>query len=500
MNRPALLSKIVFPENLQKRAMKHLKKHAWRLLLTLLILISIVLLSQLPLLAAPDAPGKRPTSAALQLYTAGVQMAPAIPTLLGVDEPQTYLILVQNNHELRATGGFITAVGTITVDKGRLSGLEFTDSYVIAPDTEDHPLAPEPMKQFMGIEILFLRDANWSPDFPTSARFAQALYAQDVGVEVDGVVAVDLRSVELLVGALAPLEVPGADTPLTGDNILEQIMNFWDQPPGTDISPEAGHEWWLQRKDFMPLVAKAAIERIQSGDFNPISLAEAIHSALNERAVQIWLADPEAAELLAEQGWDGRMLPEEGADYLSLIDMNMGYNKVNAVLERELDYKVDWPDDPAAPAQATLTVTYRHPLNVVDERCSPQTGYGMLVTYTEMIERCYFGYVRLYVPKGSELLSLDGVEANSVHSQAGERGTRVFAGYFSMKPGQEHTVTFTYHLPPSITPEDYRLVVQRQAGIGPLPLEIAIGDTAFNTTLADGRMVWPSSVGIAANP
>jgi hypothetical protein len=107
-----------------------------------------------------------------------------------------------------------------------------------------------------------------------------------------------------------------------------------------------------------------------------------------------------------------------------------------------------------------------------------------------LIERCYFGYVRLYVPSGSELLTLEGVEAGSVSSGPGERGTQVFAGYFSMKPGEEHTVTFTYNLPPHITPENYQLIVQRQAGAAPLPLEVEVDDMAFDTTLVNARLLW----------
>jgi hypothetical protein len=208
--------------------------------------------------------------------------------------------------------------------------------------------------------------------------------------------------------------------------------------------------------------------------------------------VQIWFADPEAAALIASYGWDGALHPTPDADFLSLVDMNMGYNKVNAVLERSVDHRVQWPDGPTAPAQATVTVTYRHPLDVVDEQCVPVTDFDTLNSYTDMIARCYFGYVRLYVPRGSELIAIEGVEADSIVSQAGERGTQLFAGYFAMQPGTEHTVTFTYTLPPTITVDSYKLVVQRQAGIGPLPLAIAVDDTAFSLTLTDGRMVWPA--------
>ncbi len=452
--------------------------------------------------AEPNAPEPAPVrkpSAAMQLAAAGVQMAPLLPDLLGFQEPKSYLLLLQNNQELRATGGFITAVGKITLDEGRVAELTFEDSYDIVRDDVDHPLAPEPIKRYMNIEILFLRDINWSPDFPTTARLASSLYAQDAGVQVDGVITVDLRAVELLVDALSPLEVPGGDVALTGDNVMQQIMHFWDRPPTSEVAEDVEtdtlierKDWLFQRKDFIPLIAESALARIQSGSVNPMRLIDSITAMLNERAVQVWLADPAAAALMAQQGWDGQLRPEADSDFVALVDTNMGYNKVDAVLERELAHRVSWPAGPNGPAQATVTVTYRHPLNVIDESCSPWTDYDTLASYTGMIGRCYFGYVRLYVPDGSELIALDGVEADSISSQAGERGTQVFAGYFSLEPGEVHTVTFTYHLPATITLNNYKLVVQRQAGISPLPLEIAVDDTHFTTTLVDGRMIWPA--------
>lgn len=479
------------------------QQRGWQALLTLLLLTSMIILPVMPVRAEPNAPESSPThkpSAAVQMYTAGVQMAPLLPKLLGFNEPQTYLLLLQNNHELRATGGFITAVGRLTLENGRVTELVLEDSYDIARHDVDHPLAPDPVKQFMDIELLFLRDSNWSPDFPTSARLASSLYAQDAGVQTDGVISIDLHAVELLVGALAPLQVPGSDVVLTGDNVMEEIMHFWDRPPTSEVDEAAEtdslldrKDWVYQRKDFIPLLADAAIVRLQSGKFNPLSLLNGITDALNQRAIQIWLDDPLAAELIAKQGWDGSLHPQEDADFVALVDMNMGYNKVNAVLERSLSHTVTWPDGPAAPAQATVAVTYDHPLNVVDELCAPMTDFGTLASYAELIARCYFGYVRLYVPMGSELIAIEGVEKASINVQAGENGTMVLAGYFSMKPGEEHTVTFTYALPPRITRDNYKLIVQRQAGVGPLPLAITVDDTAFSLTLTDGQLTWPAA-------
>lgn len=433
--------------------------------------------------------------AAAELARAGLTMAPSVPTLLGFDAPQTYLLLVQNNQELRATGGFISAVGTVTLNRARPENLALDDSYSVSRDDVDHPLAPRPLQEHMGIELIFLRDANWSPDFPTSAQLAQSLYAQDAGTLVDGVIALDLHAVEHLVGALGTLQVPGSNEQVTAENLITQLQSFWDKPIGTDDTIEsAGSEWLHQRKDFMPILAKAALRRIESGDVNPLALAAGLHAALDVRGLQVWFDDAAAAAHLAALGWDGGLRTTNTSDFVALVDTNMGYNKVDAVLERTLDYTVTWPDGPDAPAQATLRATYRHPLEVADPMCEASSEYGD--SYTDMIERCYFDYVRLYVPAGSQLLDLDGVQTGTVATHGGEADTQVFAGYFVLEPGNSHTVTFTYRLPDHITPATYSLGVQRQAGSGDLPITLTLQPpgqpqgTTHATTLTSGYLRW----------
>ena len=75
----------------------------------------------------------------------------------------------------------------------------------------------------MGAGILMLRDANWWPDFPTSARAVNGLYEQDTGRKVDGVVAIDLYTLELLLRALGPVQVPGYDGTISSSNLETMI-------------------------------------------------------------------------------------------------------------------------------------------------------------------------------------------------------------------------------------------------------------------------------------
>jgi hypothetical protein len=98
------------------------------------------------------------------------ELVPLAPALLGIDQPQNYLIIAQNNDELRATGGFISSAGLLTIDQGQIVNLSFEDSYAIDDFTKYYPDPPAQLLDYMLAEIWIFRDANWSPDYPTSAQ------------------------------------------------------------------------------------------------------------------------------------------------------------------------------------------------------------------------------------------------------------------------------------------------------------------------------------------
>lgn len=422
-----------------------------------------------------------------------LQLAPILPELTGTDEPKTYLLLVQNNHELRATGGFITAVGMLQMENAEIAELNFSDSYEIANNSVDHPWAPEPMQKYLGVELMFLRDVNWSPDFPTTAQLARTIYGLDEGVYVDGVVSVDLNAVQTLMGGLGRIRLAGVDQPIDENNIIDQMKLFWQQG-ASDEETQAKEavgvgQWWQQRKDFMPILGEAAITRIKNGDVDYVKLADAIQDALAERSIQIWLNDPTAAEYLAELGWDGGVRAKLDSDYLALVDSNFGYNKVDSVMEREIDYTVDWPNGPDGPAEAQVQISYLHGGNAPqDHECDLTPRYGS--TYDDMADRCYFNYVRLYVPQGSQLIDVAGVDVETVSTRGGEGNTQMFGAYFVMGPNTQHVVSFRYQLPDSIKADGYNLIVRRQSGTGPIDLALQIADRSEAHIVEEGEFFW----------
>jgi hypothetical protein len=414
----------------------------------------------------------------LRLGVDGLEAAAAAPKLLGDDRPATYLIMAQNNDEIRATGGFITGIGLATLEAGKITQLVIKDSYDFDKFTVDHPYAPEPMQRYMNIILWVTRDGNWWPDFPTSAQAVEDLYHLENSGQIDGVFAFDMLALEALVKAVGPLYLEETQDEITGENVLQKIREFWNPPipEGKTLHEwfaELGwstikQQWWYGRKDFMGLLAKMILGKLQSGG-QPEQLGGlfwTLKQAVDEKNIQLYFHDPALQGLLATAGMDGTVETEVPGDYLLALDTNMGYNKVNLYVEKLVSYEVNLSQD-AAP-QATLTLTY-HNRSPAEESCEHEARIE--ATYEQMAQGCYWNYLRIYVPMGSELLSAEGV--TETETLANEYGKTVFTSFLVVPAAESRTVSFTYRLP--VLPHgEYKLLVQKQAGTEAVPLKVRI--------------------------
>ncbi len=435
----------------------------------------------------------------LQTLTRGAALAPA---LLGADAPRNYLLIAQNNDELRATGGFISGIGILRLDNGRMAA-DLQDAYSVDDWALPHPDAPAPLAQFMQADVLALRDANWSPDFPTSARVIQGLYQLNKGVAADGVIAFDLDFVQGLVAALEPLTIAGYQEPLTGANVITAMRTIWARPADseetvTSTGGGSGDDWWIHRKDFMGDLMRATLDKAQSGDLRPAALLFAVKTALDQRHLLISVNDPAVETMLSQSGWNGAIQPGPG-DFLALVDSNLGWNKVNPRVDVSLAYTITL--QPTGKAHAELVVQYRHTGTTPLTSCVHEARYGN--SYEDMLDRCYFNYLRVLVPDGAALMAAAGLEPGSLGATPGERGTVELHGYFVLPPNSTHTVRFVYDLPQKVFQDRrYTLTVQKQAGTRPWPLQVTVKLPAggpWQVTPTDaqvqaGQVTWQTTV------
>ncbi len=406
----------------------------------------------------------------------GLDLALALPDLLGFDGPHSYLLLFQNPDEIRATGGFVGGAGRLVLEQGRVTEFYYQDAVDVDDLTgQSYPTAPAPMKRYMGIDLLVFRDGNWSPDFPTSARSLAELYMRGQQRPVEHVIALNPQAVAWLLEATGPVVITDIEQPITHANLLEYTRFSERFRPGLD------------REEAKALLAEALLARFFAAD-QPLdwqALSAALQRGLDQRELLIATTHPVAAEVFARRGWDGAIRPG-AADFLLVVNSSMGYEKAAAVVQQELQYALDITSI-AAPV-ATLTVRHTHPAPG-PARC---IHWGAATPdYGEWMQRCYWNYLRVLTPRHSQLLAaetnptpaewlLSGVpDDGAVEVAAGDGGTRMFSTFLVVPQGEQRVTTLRYQLPASVLFADsrgwhYQLHLQKQPGMADVPYQVSV--------------------------
>jgi hypothetical protein len=422
----------------------------------------------------------------LPLLQQGVQGARLLPELLGDAEMRTYLLLAQNEDELRPTGGFLTGVARIAVREGHIEHMVFENSAEVTDFKRPYPDPPAPLEDIMGLDLWVFHDSNWSPDFPTSARQAVAFYQQRYETPIDGVLAVDQEAFRRIVQVLQPLTIPSYPDPITASNILAALRQSRDMP----LEDDPAAAWERRHKAILEDLLTATIDKVQNQpekvDF--IRLGMAVMAAFEERHLFAYaLQDDDLEALLRESTWDGALHTGEG-DYLMVVDANLGYSKVNPYIAASLGYAVDLRDPQQT--QASLTLTYQHNGPRTSDACYHYYRPPML-TYEMLMQQCYWDYVRVYVPEGTrplratpnpvpgELLVTGKGRSGEAEILAPEAGKTVLATFFVLPSGQRAETRMIYLLPPDVVQQTedtlrYHLYIQKQGGKLSVPVQISL--------------------------
>jgi len=413
----------------------------------------------------------------LDLLSLGVEALIIAPEILKPEGERTCLLLIQNSDELRATGGFISSLAVLKLQGHRLASLRYLNSYDVEAYRTAHPPPPPPLREYMQAGVLLFRDANWSADYPTSAEVLATLFRSDMGEKVDAVAAVDTFFIQLLLAALGPLPVPQYNVTVTAENALETAIAFWEKPlegPAITERQAQGAAWLEHRKDFGAAFLQALLERLANlSPQDVVHLARAIQQGIRGKHVMIWALNSPALQAdLRRAGLDGGLRDSAG-DYLLVVDSNVGWNKVDRNIERAVDYRLTMT---AEGPRAKLCLTYRNLAAVQMTECVHRARYED--TYEALTKQCYWDYVRILVPWGSVLRSVQGAEwPLDVTSESGKAS---FGTLLVIPPGEGRTLCLEYDLPPGIIGaagpalRSYHLLVQKQPGTAATRLEVNI--------------------------
>jgi len=261
------------------------------------------------------------------------------PEILGVSDRRTYLVLFQNNMEIRPTGGFIGSFGLFTFENGKLLDFEVQDVYAADGQLRGHVKPPAKLEEFLGLSGWYLRDSNWDPNFPTSAIRAEWFLEKEIGRSVSGVVAVDLFALQKILNAVGEVELVDYKMKVNADNFFERA----------EYQIEAGFfPGSTEKKDFLGSVARALFEKIKVAPPQVVArVISAIYSSFTEKDILVFLNNEEANKTISQLGWDGSIREvvcqreeECFADFLMLVDANVGVNKANFFVKRRLNHEI----------------------------------------------------------------------------------------------------------------------------------------------------------------
>ncbi len=414
----------------------------------------------------------------------GLDLLGAAGPALGMDQPRTYLLLGQNNAEIRATGGFIGSMGAVTLDKGAVVGLEYGSSYT--PDEGVTPIAPPPpMARYMGLGGWYLRDANWWPDFPASAAQVEQAWLRAGRRPVDGVIALDTTTVLTLLRLVGPVQVEDYGAVSADDFDKEAAQQLYSRAALTNYTA------FQQAKNaFLGATSRALVARLLSlSPAEALPLGQALQQLLEEKHLLLAFKDPSLIQVAHANDWDGSIPPPEG-DSLYVVDSSVSYGDSYPYVTTEDSLTVNLAEDGSQYHELVLNYKNIYPQGVPSWMPPAMLGGGTFDPATGKvvdIPGFWGNWLRVYLPPDALAVSSDGLVDPVAPRHEFQR--TVVAGYLPMHPGEERTVRLRYVTRGNSGPGDgeYRLLLQKQPGLEGRAISVQVKWPDGKTALYRGR-------------
>lgn len=352
---------------------------------------------------------------------------------------KTFMVLFQNNMEIRPGGGYIGSFGIVKVKNGEVTLIQTHDLSNFDGRIPDTVKPPYPMEETLHIKSWKLRDSNWFPDWPTNAKKAEEFYYMGQGKEkFDGIIAINTGVLASFLKVTGPVTLSEYSKTFDSENAILELEYEVEQQYAKDAKPRG------ERKSIMTPLAEEIMKKVGNLDLGKkIELAKIIRQDLYSKDIQLYFKDPELQREAELAGWAGKMPLDGNNDYLMMVDANLGALKSDYYIRREFNYSLDFR---SPKPRATLKVTYNHTAKRKDWMTTD-----------------YLTYLRVYVPKGSWLVS----SQNTGQFVFGEEFNKKYFGTLVSVPlGRTKTVELTYDLPSSLSAEDYNLMIEKQSGSG----------------------------------
>lgn len=271
--------------------------------LTYLRLSSIEEAGLLPEVAQPLAVAKRSLGDLRQSLNTAADTSALLPKMVGTDGARNYLVLIQNNAEVRATGGLPGALAVLRLEDGTISLEAQTSGAALgkfSPAVDVDPVQTAIYSKRLGS---YISDVNLTPDFPTAAKAAKAMWEVRHGTQIDGVIALDPVVLSHILKASGPVAIPSVGPEL--DQRLPRVLNDANVVKALLSDVYTGIESNDLQDAYFASVSKEIFTLLASGKVPIDRLLDSLRTSVDEHRLLVWSAQKEEQNVLARTSVGG---------------------------------------------------------------------------------------------------------------------------------------------------------------------------------------------------
>ncbi|MFA5985742.1 MAG: DUF4012 domain-containing protein [Parcubacteria group bacterium] len=440
------------------------------------------------------------------------------------DVTRRYLVLLQNNLELRPGGGFLGQYAVVEVKNGGILSYNIEDSNVLDSTYQSDRLLSLSLQRYLSdTKKMKFRDSNYSPNFPENVADALHFYAlAGRDANFDGVFAVNASLFEDFLTITGPITTTEKNYEeygeFTSDGGLMKLERVAEEPffrsderkacekdlRERGVDEEHMDDLWnaciydangkkkklmdhgeeVARKNILNAIAKEMMPKlIKVDNIEPFIMM--VTKNLADKDIQLWFKDEKLQQLARNENWTGEVDQNWDGDYVMISDANVGALKSDFYMKRTMEYKVDFTGKSAEANDAAVGRMVRYITDDVKAQvmggtfvtdlplATARMTYENTATEASYFNMDYHSFTRLYVPEGSKWYVREWFEAPGLDNNV--FGNKQVYGYkFDVLLGQTIPTMLQYTLPSRITENGYKLKIQKQSGIGTIPLTVTV--------------------------
>lgn len=387
------------------------------------------------------------------------------PAMLGENTPRRYLLMMQNNAESRATGGIPGALAVLNLDKGKLSLESQTSAGALG--TFNPPFGVDNEQEAIYSKRLgkFMQDVNLTPDFPTTASTARAMWEKKTGEQLDGVLSIDPVALSYILDATGPVQVTNPEVraiggalphELTRENVVRTLLSdayaAIEDPALQDV--------------YFAGAANEIFGAVSSGKADSKKLMAALTKGVTERRILLWSGKTAEQDIISRYSLGGAVAGTVVSPAQFGVYFNDGTGaKMDFWVRRTVQVVKDCPRDGYRDVTIRVTSTNTAPADAATSLPAYVTGAGVFGVPAGSVKT----NVVVYGPVQSNIDTVvkDGIKIPFAAQHHDQRA--VGTSTIQLGPGETASLDFNFgrivqHSEPDLvvtpTTQDVKAVIQ----------------------------------------